>query len=72
MRCPDAFFDATHEHPINPIIDLENPYVLLVHLICAAAKLPYRNERDEEYLGHIVAEILRTLKEEHILTTTPK
>ena len=69
MRCPDAFFDAPYEHPI---LDLENPYVLRAHLLCAAAELPYRNERDAEYFGPLAAEIIRTLKEEHLLASTPK
>ncbi|MCQ2356235.1 MAG: hypothetical protein MJ014_04365 [Methanocorpusculum sp.] len=38
MRCPDAFFNAPYEHPI---LDLENPYVLRAHLLCAATELPY-------------------------------
>lgn len=69
MRCPDAFFDAPYEHPI---LDLENPYVLRQHLLCAAAELPYRTERDAEYFGEFAAEIVRSLKEEHLLASTPK
>ncbi|MDR0980890.1 MAG: DEAD/DEAH box helicase [Methanocalculaceae archaeon] len=69
MRCPDAFFDAPYEHPI---LDLENPYVLRQHLLCAAAELPYRTERDAEYFGTFAADIVRSLKDEHLLASTPK
>ncbi|HJK03889.1 MAG TPA: DEAD/DEAH box helicase, partial [Methanocorpusculum sp.] len=69
MRCPDAFFDAPHE---RPILDLENPYLLREHILCAAAELPYRTERDGEYFGPLAAEIVRSLKEEHLLASTPK
>ncbi|HJK40634.1 MAG TPA: DEAD/DEAH box helicase [Methanocorpusculum sp.] len=69
MRCPDAFFDAPHE---RPILELENPYLLREHILCAAAELPYRTERDGEYFGPLAAEIVRSLKEEHLLASTPK
>lgn len=69
MRCPDAFFDAPHDHPI---LDRENPYVLRSHLLCAAAELPYRTERDAAYFGETAADMITTLKEEHLLASTPK
>ena len=69
IRCPDAFFDAPHE---QPILDLENPYILRQHILCAAAELPYRIERDAAYFGTASADILPILKEEHLIASTPK
>ncbi|MDV0442086.1 DEAD/DEAH box helicase [Methanorbis furvi] len=69
MRHPDAFFDAPCE---QPILDLENPYVLRDHLLCAAAELPYRTERDAAYFGETAADILPALKDEHLIASTPK
>ncbi len=69
LQNPDAFFDAPHEHAI---LDLQNPYILRSHLLCACAELPYRRERDDQYFGPAAAEIITTLKDEHLIATTPK
>ena len=47
MRHPQDFFRRTVEHAlINP----QNPYILALHLLCAAWELPLR-ERDGQYFG---------------------
>lgn len=49
MKHPDKFFGKPHEHAI---IDLENPYINLGHLMCAAAELPL-NYKDSKYFSPI-------------------
>jgi DEAD/DEAH box helicase domain-containing protein len=47
MKHPDKFFGKPHEHAI---IDLENPYINLGHLMCAAAELPLKDS-DSKYFS---------------------
>lgn len=69
MKNPEAFFEASQEHAI---LDLNNPYILKSHLLCAAAELPYRTERDAEFFGEAAGELISCLKEEHLIASTPK
>lgn len=68
MKHPDRFFDRPHEHAI---VDTENPYVLAGHTMCAAAELPYRSERDVEFLGVSSQEAIASLEEQQIVQKTP-
>ena len=53
MKHPDQFFGRPHEHAI---VDLENPYVLMGHAMCAAAELPLCQDEDSVYLGDNLSE----------------
>nr|WP_319379509.1 Zn-binding domain-containing protein [uncultured Methanocorpusculum sp.] len=68
-RNPEAFFNAPKE---EVILGICNPYILSSHLLCAAAELPYRAERDREYFGDAAADIIESLKENHLLASTSK
>jgi DEAD/DEAH box helicase domain-containing protein len=68
MRNPDRFFARPHEHAI---VDLENPYVLSGHTMCAASELPFRPERDLGYFGENSQNAIDSLVEEKIVQETP-
>jgi DEAD/DEAH box helicase domain-containing protein len=65
MNHPEEFFARPHEHAI---IDLENEYILMGHLLCAAAELPLR--RSELELFGAEEKHLQPL-EERFLQKTP-
>lgn len=67
MRHPDVFFGKSHEHAI---VDLSNPYVLFGHTMCASSELPIIIERDENYFGKELSDILHELKNEGLLKET--
>ena len=48
MNNPKFFFDKPHE---NAIIDLTNPILQEVHLLCAAKELPLKRGEAEKYFG---------------------
>ncbi len=68
-RNPEAFFNAPQE---EVILGIHNPYLLSSHLLCAAAELPYRVERDRQYFGDAAMDILDSLKDAHLLAITSK
>ncbi len=68
MRHPDVFFGKSHEHAI---VDLNNPYILFGHTMCAAAELPIVLDRDRKHLGESLPEILEELKSESLVKETP-
>lgn len=68
-RNPEAFFKAPCE---EVILGPDNPYLLSSHLLCAAAELPYRPERDQKYFGDLANEILAGLKNDRLVSSTPK
>jgi DEAD/DEAH box helicase domain-containing protein len=47
MRHPDSFFGKSFE---NALVNLDNPYILRAHLLCAAWELPLTSD-DEEFFG---------------------
>jgi DEAD/DEAH box helicase domain-containing protein len=67
MRHPERFFARSHEHAV---IDLENPHILLGHVMCAAAELPIRPERDERYFCEL-EDALGSLEREKLVQRTP-
>jgi DEAD/DEAH box helicase domain-containing protein len=67
IRHPERFFERPHEHAI---LDLGNEYILLGHLMCAAAELPIR-EGDEKFFGPRLAELLTSLQAEGLIQKTP-
>ncbi len=68
-RNPEAFFNAPQE---EVILGIHNPYLLSSHLLCAAAELPYRVERDRQYFGEAASYIIESLKDAHLLYSTLK
>ena len=48
MKHPEVFFDKAHEHAI---IDLENPYILSDHIMCASSEIPIKTGEIEKYFG---------------------
>ena len=68
MRHPDAFFERPHEHAI---VDLENPYIVAGHAMCAAAELPLQPERDRRYFGPGLPRALAALAREGLIERTP-
>ena len=66
---PDAFFNAK---PEEAILGIENPYLLESHLLCAAAELPYRGERDRKYFGENADDIIADLKNRKLVSSTPR
>jgi len=67
MRHPGAFFGASHEHAI---IDLENPYILSGQVLCAGAELPLDTERDREFFGPSLPDIVAAHERESLLGKT--
>ncbi|HEX77459.1 MAG TPA: DEAD/DEAH box helicase [Dehalococcoidia bacterium] len=60
MRHPEAFFGKSFE---NALINLENPYILKPHLLCAAWELPL-TAADESLFGQASAQVRGELERE--------
>ncbi|WXG41736.1 MAG: DEAD/DEAH box helicase [Candidatus Freyarchaeum deiterrae] len=79
MKHPDKFFGKPHEHAI---IDLENPYINLGHLMCAAAELPLKDSDSKYFLSQNVKNedadsnpflsALKILEDKKIIMKSPK
>jgi DEAD/DEAH box helicase domain-containing protein len=67
MKHPKDLFSRTHEHAI---IDLENPYIVMGHLICASAELPI-TENDKKYFPSFFKESLEVLERKTLVRRTP-
>ena len=68
MKHPQDFFGRSPEHAI---IDLENPYVVMGHIMCASAELPL-TQQDQKYFPTLFEESLATLEQETLVWKTPK
>jgi DEAD/DEAH box helicase domain-containing protein len=68
-RHPGMFFGRPHEHAI---VDLENPYILAGHLLCATAERPLAAREAERYFGPSALPTLRTLAAEGLVGETPR
>ncbi|HDH41858.1 MAG TPA: DEAD/DEAH box helicase [Candidatus Altiarchaeales archaeon] len=66
MKHPDEFFGRAHEYAI---IDLENPYIVMGHLMCASAELPVKEE-DGKYFN-LFEESLMALERQNMVRKTP-
>lgn len=66
---PDAFFNAKAE---EAILGIENPYLLESHILCAAAELPYKPERDRKYFGNVADDIIIDLKNKKLVSSTSR
>jgi len=68
MRHPDRFFGQSHEYAI---IDLNNPYIVSGHLLCAAAEKPVSISVDRQYFGAETSELLDELGKQSLVKNTP-
>jgi len=69
MHHPDQFFSRSHEHAI---IDIDNPYIVSGHLLCAAAELPLREESDAGYFGNSFEPLLAELAAGNLIRETSR
>jgi len=69
MHHPDEFFGRPHEHAI---IDTGNPYIVSGHLLCAAAELPIREDRDQEFFGDRATQLLTELEGDDLVRKTSR
>jgi DEAD/DEAH box helicase domain-containing protein len=69
MHHPEAFFAQTPEHAI---VDLQNPYILSGHLLCAASELPVSPARDGDLWGSDPVPVAKTLEAARLLRSTPQ
>ncbi len=69
MKHPDKFFKGVHEHAI---IDLENPYIVTGHLMCASAELPFQPDVSKKFFGDQTDEALLALEREGLVRKTPR
>ncbi len=69
MRHPRYFFGRPHEHAI---IDIENPYILSGHMLCAASELPLMESDDGAIFGRAFGDIIRPLESGRLLVQTPR
>ncbi|MHA2408266.1 MAG: DEAD/DEAH box helicase, partial [Candidatus Ranarchaeia archaeon] len=67
MNHPKDFFDRSHEHAI---IDLENPYIVMGHLMCASAELPLTQE-DKKSFPAFFEESVAALEKQVLMRKTP-
>lgn len=68
LKHPEHLFEKPHEHAI---VDLENPYIVMGHAMCASAELPLHPQKDRKYLGERVGEALRSLERQKLVHKTP-
>ncbi|UCH03061.1 MAG: DEAD/DEAH box helicase [Candidatus Bathyarchaeota archaeon] len=67
MKHPQDFFDRSQEHAI---IDLENPYIVMEHLMCASAELPL-TRKDRKYFSALFEESIAALEKQILIRNTP-
>ena len=67
MKHPKDFFDRLHEHAI---IDLENPYIVMDHIMCASAELPL-TRKDKKYFPALFEESVAALEKQVLIRKTP-
>ncbi len=71
MKHPEMFFDK--DKPIeHAIIDLENPYIISGHLLCASAEQPVLTSEDRIYFNDDPENILRDLAGEGLVQNTAR
>ncbi|MHA1974955.1 MAG: Zn-binding domain-containing protein [Candidatus Hodarchaeales archaeon] len=60
-----------NKNPENAIIDLENPYILKGHILCASKELPLDMDEVKNIWGEIGLKILQELRREHLIRIVP-
>lgn len=66
---PNLFFDRPHEHAI---VDLDNPYILAGHLLCATAERPLAATDIDQYFGSAAALLLHELEHKGLIRETSR
>jgi len=69
MNHPDKFFSRSNEHAI---VDLENPYIVSGHLLCAAAEIPLREDADRVFFGDSFPQLLPDLASTDLVRKTAR
>ncbi|MDT8357074.1 MAG: DEAD/DEAH box helicase [Methanomicrobiaceae archaeon] len=64
MHNPDAFFSRSHEHAI---VDLENPYIIGGHILCAAAESPLRPAECPDLFGDDAPRLITSFEQQGLL-----
>jgi DEAD/DEAH box helicase domain-containing protein len=59
-----------NRNPENAIIDLENPYILKGHLLCAAKEVPVQIEEINEIWGDIGKQLFNELRQEALVSVS--
>ena len=67
MKHPNDFFQRSAEHAI---IDQANPYIVLGHIMCAAAERPI-TKKDQQYFPSLFETSLAALEKQTLLRQTP-
>jgi len=67
MKHPKDFFGRPHEHAI---IDLENPYVTMGHIMCASAELPI-TQKNQKYFPALFEKSILDLEKQTLIRKTP-
>lgn len=68
VKHPQKFFGSSPEHAI---VDLENPYILMGHVLCASAEFPL-TDADTIFFGSQFSEARQELVKERLITRTPR
>jgi len=68
MKHPRDFFGRPHE---QAIIDLSNQYIVMGHVICAAAELPI-TQSNQKYFPALLRESLAALENQNLIHETPR
>jgi DEAD/DEAH box helicase domain-containing protein len=68
MKHPKDFFGRPHE---QAIIDLQNRYISLGHIMCAACELPI-TESDRKYFPELFIDSLKALEQQNLIRKTPR
>jgi DEAD/DEAH box helicase domain-containing protein len=68
MKHPTDFFGRPHE---QAIIDLNNQYISLGHIMCASSELPI-TEADKQFFPELLTESIQALEQEKLVRKTPR
>lgn len=69
MNHPDRFFSRSYEHAI---VDIQNPYIISGHLLCAAAELPINENSDTVFFGESLPVLLDDLAANDLVRKTSR
>ena len=67
-RHPEYFLEKT---PENAIIDLNNPYIVKGHILCAASELPIKKAEISKIWGEVGMKVIKELLKQDVLKLVP-
>ncbi|PWI46938.1 DEAD/DEAH box helicase [Candidatus Heimdallarchaeota archaeon B3_Heim] len=67
-RHPEYFLEKT---PENAIIDLNNPYIVKGHILCAASELPIKKAEISKIWGEVGMKVIKELLNQDVLKLVP-